>query len=120
MIMDSIEAYAVDSIPVIEYEECLSERKWWCFLLSSIFTFILGLISVVIVRFLQNFFFKKEDNGDTEEEKQAKKEEAKKMRLQGQNPDGDEAKDWAGELISAQNGLGKILVVMVFVLSISS
>ena len=48
-------------------------------------------------------------------------------RLQGQNPDeapeGDflsEAKDWAGELISAQTGMGKILVVLVFVLSISS
>ena len=31
-----------------------------------------------------------------------------------------EAKDWAGELISAQTGMGKILVCMVFILSISS
>jgi hypothetical protein len=45
-------------------------------------------------------------------------EEAKKLRLQGQNPDaggsdGDfmsEAKDWAGELISGQTGTGRILV----------
>ena len=44
-------------------------------------------------------------------------EEAKRMRLQGQNPDGNqdgdfmsEAKDWAGELISGQTGTGRILV----------
>ena len=63
----------------------------------------------------------------SEEEKQRLKDEAKKLRLQGQNPDeapeGDflsEAKDWAGELISAQTGMGKILVCLVFILSISS
>ena len=45
-------------------------------------------------------------------------EEAKKMRLQGQNPDAGKddgdlmsvAKDWAGELISGQTGTGRILV----------
>ncbi len=45
-------------------------------------------------------------------------EEAKKLRLQGQNPDGRptdgdfiaEAKDWAGELISGQTATGRILV----------
>ena len=44
-------------------------------------------------------------------------DEAKKLRLQGQNPDGgpegdfmSEAKDWAGELISGQTGTGRILV----------
>ena len=63
----------------------------------------------------------------SDEEKQRLKDEAKKLRLQGQNPDeapeGDflsEAKDWAGELISAQTGMGKILVCLVFILSISS
>ena len=47
--------------------------------------------------------------------------------LQGQNPDEapeddflSEAKDWAGELISAQTGMGKILVTLVFILSIAS
>ena len=37
--------------------------------------------------------------------------------------DGDfmsEAKDWAGELISGQTGTGRILVTLVFILSISS
>ena len=50
-----------------------------------------------------------------------------KKQFQGQNPDEapeddflSEAKDWAGELISAQTGMGKILVTLVFILSIAS
>jgi hypothetical protein len=35
---------------ILSDEECLRERKWWCFLLSSIFTFIMGVLSVVVVR----------------------------------------------------------------------
>ena len=42
-------------IPLIDYEECLVERKWWCFLLSSIFTFVLGLISVIATRMVQTY-----------------------------------------------------------------
>ena len=84
----------------------------------------------------------------SDEEKQRIKDEVKKLRLQvsplshlpdlaqhntnssivqGQNPDEapeddflSEAKDWAGELISAQTGMGKILVTLVFILSIAS
>ena len=51
----SAETFSPEGIPLIEFEECLNERKWWCFLLSSIFTFILGLLSVVVVRLAQNF-----------------------------------------------------------------
>jgi len=124
----SVETTSPDGIPLIDFEECLKERKWWCFLLSSIFTFILGLLSVVLVRVIQHFMCQKGgEDQNSEEEKQRLKDEAKKLRLQGQNPDeapeGDfmsEAKDWAGELISAQTGMGKILVCMVFILSISS
>jgi len=124
----SVETTSPDGIPLIDFEECLKERKWWCFLLSSIFTFILGLLSVVLVRIIQSFMCPKQgDDQNSEEEKQRLKDEAKKLRLQGQNPDeapeGDfmsEAKDWAGELISAQTGMGKILVCLVFILSISS
>ena len=36
--------------PILSDEECLKERKWWCFLLSSIFTFLMGVLSVVVVR----------------------------------------------------------------------
>ena len=28
--------------------ECLKDRKWWCFLLSSIFTFLAGLLIVLL------------------------------------------------------------------------
>ena len=121
------ETFAPEGIPLIDDEECLKERKWWCFLLSSVFTFLLGLLSVLIIRVIQRFFCTKPEDNDSEEDKQKAKEEAKKMRLHGQNPEeGDEgdfmseAKDWAGELISAQTGMGKILVTMVFILSISS
>ena len=37
--------------------ECLKERKWWCFLLSSIFTFIMGVMSVLVVFVLCSHFF---------------------------------------------------------------
>ena len=104
------------------------ERKWWCFLLSSIFTFLLGLLSVLATRMAQSYLCAQgEVDPTSEEEKQRLKDEAKKLRLQGQNPDEapdndfmSEAKDWAGELISAQTGMGKILVTLVFILSISS
>lgn len=45
----------LQGIPLIDYEECLVERKWWCFLLSSIFTFVLGLISVIATRMVQTY-----------------------------------------------------------------
>jgi len=53
------ETFSQEGISLIEFEECLNERKWWCFLLSSIFTFILGLLSVVVVRLAQNFLCQK-------------------------------------------------------------
>jgi len=97
-------------------EECLKERKWWCFLLSSIFTFLMGIISVVLVRFLQSIACRQVKDEYSQAEVKRIQEEAKKLRLQGQNPEEDtgddfmsEAKDWAGELISAQTGMGKIL-----------
>jgi len=127
MVLVDVETSSPDGFPIMDIEECLKERKWWCFLLSSIFTFILGLISVVVIRVIESFMCPKGEDQNSEEEKQRLKEEAKKLRLQGQNPDeapeGDfmsEAKDWAGELISAQTGMGKILVCLVFILSISS
>jgi len=119
-----------DSAPVLtaEEEECLRERKWWCFLLSSIFTFLMGILSVLIVRALASLCCRKRQNELSQEEQKKNQEEAKKLRLQGQNPDGglpdgdfmSEAKDWAGELISGQTGTGRILVCLVFILSISS
>ena len=48
-----METSASDGVPIFGDEECLKERKWWCFLLSSIFTFLLGIFSVLLGRLLQ-------------------------------------------------------------------
>ena len=60
---------------------------------------------------------KEEEDEFTQAELRRQEDEAKKLRLQGQNPEGgpegdfmSEAKDWAGELISGQTGTGRILV----------
>lgn len=114
--------------PILADEECLKERKWWCFLLSSIFTFLMGVSSVVLVRGIVSVCCKKDEEDEfTQAELRRQEDEAKKLRLQGQNPDGgpegdfmSEAKDWAGELISGQTGTGRILVCLVFILSIAS
>ena len=37
-------------------EECLRERKWWCFLLSSILTFLMGVSGVFVMRVLKFIF----------------------------------------------------------------
>ena len=53
-----METGASEGLPIFGEEECLKERKWWCFLLSSIFTFLLGIFSVLLVRLLQAALFK--------------------------------------------------------------
>ena len=55
MVLVDVETSSPDGLPIMDIEECLKERKWWCFLLSSIFTFILGLISVVVIRVIESF-----------------------------------------------------------------
>ena len=101
--------------PVLSDEECLMERKWWCFLLSSIFTFLVGLITVASVRAIASMCCKKEEEDFSAAEIRRQEEEAKRRQGSGEGggPEGDfmsEAKDWAGELISGQTGTGRILV----------
>ncbi len=138
-----LESFMRDSDAILPDEECLRERKWWAFLLSSIFTFIVGVLSVVVVRAFVSLFCRRDDDEYSQvrtvrslkfcfchtlyvrtdspppqAELRRQEEEAKKLRLQGQNPDAgssdddfmSEAKDWAGELISGQTGTGRILV----------
>ena len=50
-----METGAGEGVPIFGEEECLKERKWWCFLLSSIFTFLLGLLSVILTRLAQAY-----------------------------------------------------------------
>ncbi|KAL1139659.1 hypothetical protein AAG570_006637 [Ranatra chinensis] len=91
--------------------ECLKERKWWCFLLSSIFTFLAGLLIVLLWRVFAFLFWRKEPELSLNDPKQ---KEQKAARSQGkQEFEGTfmtEAKDWAGELISGQTTTGRILV----------
>ncbi|KAK8386193.1 hypothetical protein O3P69_010723 [Scylla paramamosain] len=108
--------------------DCLKDRKWWCFLLSSIFTFLAGIFIVLIWRAFSFLCCRNRDPS----EYQKQQEKDKLLAQQGQPPgqpkpknlmEGNfvtEAKDWAGELISGQTTTGRILVVLVFILSIAS
>ncbi|XP_028981728.1 calcium-activated potassium channel slowpoke isoform X2 [Diachasma alloeum] len=100
-------------------DDCLSERKWWCFLLSSIFTFLAGLLIVLLWRAFAFLWCRKEPEFAPNDPKQKEQKAAR----QGKEFEGTfmtEAKDWAGELISGQTTTGRILVVLVFILSIAS
>ncbi|XP_011878363.1 PREDICTED: calcium-activated potassium channel slowpoke isoform X37 [Vollenhovia emeryi] len=100
-------------------DECLKERKWWCFLLSSIFTFLAGLLIVLLWRAFAFLCCRKEPELSPNDPKQKEQKTAR----QGKEFEGTfmtEAKDWAGELISGQTTTGRILVVLVFILSIAS
>ncbi|KAL6422506.1 hypothetical protein ACFW04_010646 [Cataglyphis niger] len=91
-------------------EDCLKERKWWCFLLSSIFTFLAGLLIVLLWRAFAFLCCRKEPELSPNDPKQ---KEAKTAR-QGKEFEGTfmtEAKDWAGELISGQTTTGRILFI---------
>lgn len=99
-------------------DECLRDRKWWCFLLSSMLTFAMGVTGVLLIRVLK-FVFCREGEDDYVERKPtpAPNDDS------AAPPPGDiyaEAKNWAGELISGQTRAGKILVFCVFILSVIS
>ncbi|CAH0768686.1 unnamed protein product [Bemisia tabaci] len=102
-------------------DDCLKERRWWCFLLSSIFTFIAGLLIVLLWRVFAFLCCKKEPELSPNDPKQKEQKAARqsgKQEFEGTFM--TEAKDWAGELISGQTTTGRILVVLVFILSIAS
>nr|AFX93730.1 BK channel family member SLO-1 spliced variant b [Dirofilaria immitis] len=110
--------------------KCLDERKYWCFLLSSIVTFCVSMLLVVIWRIIAHIFCQRRERDEMDAV--FDQDEGKHELLKGE-VDGialkqeevqigwmTEAKDWAGELISGQSMTGRILVVLVFVLSIGS
>ncbi|XP_076348972.1 calcium-activated potassium channel slowpoke-like isoform X2 [Tachypleus tridentatus] len=111
-------------------EQCMKERKWWCFLLSSIFTFLFGLIIILLWRAFAFLCCRKEESGSSSQGSTVKQQKHPQGPLPGQPIDKShhatgigfmtEAKDWAGELISGQTTTGRILVVLVFFLSIAS
>lgn len=98
-------------------DDCLKERKWWCFLLSSIFTFLAGLLIVLLWRAFAFLCCRKEPEFAPNDPKQKEQ----KTSRQGKEFEGTfmtEAKDWAGELISGQTTTGRILVSFSFYLII--
>ncbi|XP_015604866.1 calcium-activated potassium channel slowpoke isoform X44 [Cephus cinctus] len=108
-----------DEITESPVEDCLKVRKWWCFVLSSIFTFLAGLLIVLLWRAFAFLCCRKEPEFAPNDPKQKEQKAAR----QGKEFEGTfmtEAKDWAGELISGQTTTGRILVVLVFILSIAS
>ncbi|XP_037296736.1 calcium-activated potassium channel slowpoke isoform X13 [Manduca sexta] len=101
-------------------DDCLSVRKWWCFLLSSIFTFLAGLLVVLLWRACAFVCCHKEPELAPNDPKQKEQKAARQGKQEFEGTFMTEAKDWAGELISGQTTTGRILVVLVFILSIAS
>ncbi|XP_049855945.1 calcium-activated potassium channel slowpoke isoform X2 [Schistocerca gregaria] len=101
-------------------EDCLKVRKWWCFLLSSIFTFLAGLLVVLLWRAFAFLCCRKEPEFSPNDPKQKEQKAARQGKQEFEGTFMTEAKDWAGELISGQTTTGRILVVLVFILSIAS
>lgn len=120
--------------------DCLKNRKWWAFMLSSLGTFIAGVFIILIFRAIA-FLVRSTVGSSTVADKsgttagQIHRAGSFKPGAPGElysvsvGPDGQplkesswasEAKDWAGELISGQTTTGRILVVLVFLLSIAS
>lgn len=90
-------------------DDCLKERKWWCFLLSSIFTFLAGLLIVLLWRAFAFLCCRKEPALSPNDPKQ-KEQKTARQNKEFEGTFMTEAKDWAGELISGQTTTGRILV----------
>jgi potassium large conductance calcium-activated channel subfamily M alpha member 1 len=90
-------------------DDCLIVRKWWCFLLSSIFTFLAGLLIVLLWRAFAFICCRKEPELSPNDPKQ-KEQKANRGKQEFEGTFMTEAKDWAGELISGQTTTGRILV----------
>lgn len=99
---------STDTYP--EDDDCLSVRKWWCFLLSSIFTFLAGLLVVLLWRACAFVCCHKEPELAPNDPKQKEQKAARQGKQEFEGTFMTEAKDWAGELISGQTTTGRILV----------
>lgn len=108
-------------------EDCLNERKWYIFLLSSLVTFFAGFLIIAVYRLIlwvcchrrKNIAQAKVANHTgplpTPDKSKVSTASAPGGTLFLKSPDPEigwmtEAKDWAGELISGQTMTGRILV----------
>jgi potassium large conductance calcium-activated channel subfamily M alpha protein 1 len=94
-------------------DDCLKVRKWWCFLLSSIFTFFAGLTIVLLWRAFAFLCCRKEPEFSPNDPKQKEQKAARQGKQEFEGTFMTEAKDWAGELISGQTTTGRILVSLI-------
>ncbi|KAL3876739.1 hypothetical protein ACJMK2_034537 [Sinanodonta woodiana] len=120
-------------------ENPCTDRKWHYFLASSLVTFGAGFVVIVSHRLTMYFCCRKRKGGhknsvitpnpisrkDNSKEFNSSKDKQEKQGFFIKNHDTEigwmtEAKDWAGELISGQTTTGRILVGLVFLLSIAS
>ncbi|CAH1246253.1 KCNMA1 [Branchiostoma lanceolatum] len=101
------------------------ERMWWAFLTSSFVTFVGGLVCILLWRLGAWLFCRV---AEKPVEVVAQSPSTTKMQDTGvfvKSPDPEigwmtAVKDWAGVLISAQTVTGRILVVLVFLLSLGA
>ncbi|XP_050390597.1 calcium-activated potassium channel slowpoke isoform X2 [Patella vulgata] len=116
-------------------EECLKERYWYAFLTSSLVTFMFGFVIIVSYRIIVLAFCRKKKNQISYRAAHTGTGSHKlspnvgpggtsnPLFVKSADPEigwMTEAKDWAGELISGQTTTGRILVGLVFLLSIAS
>jgi potassium large conductance calcium-activated channel subfamily M alpha protein 1 len=112
-----------------EDQKCLEDRKWWAFLLSSIFTLLAGIFIVLIYRLIEFLCAGASSHSQQSNAPNSKANKAAMPSLQLKDikanipqelaPTKDlgwmtEAKDWAGELISGQSTTGRILVSLLY------
>lgn len=90
--------------------ECLIVRRWWFFLLSSIFTFLVGLLIVLLWRVFSFLCCRKEPEFCQHDPKLKESKNSRQNKQEFEGTFMTEAKDWAGELISGQTTTGRILV----------
>ncbi|GAB1604804.1 calcium-activated potassium channel subunit alpha-1 isoform X2 [Argonauta hians] len=106
------------------------DRQWNVFLMSSLITFSSGLVVIIICRIVNLLCCRHRNNPNVAAISksvtaagQATVSSGQKPFLRTSDPEigwMTEAKDWAGELISGQTTTGRILVGLVFLLSIAS
>uniref|UniRef100_A0A1I8JSB2 BK channel n=1 Tax=Macrostomum lignano TaxID=282301 RepID=A0A1I8JSB2_9PLAT len=104
---------------------CVEHRKWHIFLASSAIALVGGILTVLLSRFIGRLIQRHRSGigsgqrsyaPETDEDEEPPEEESEQIEISWLT----EAKDWAGELISGQTSTGRILVVLVFIVSMAS
>uniref|UniRef100_A0A182PYI0 Calcium-activated potassium channel slowpoke n=1 Tax=Anopheles epiroticus TaxID=199890 RepID=A0A182PYI0_9DIPT len=108
---DEEQSVLTTELPPTDLDDCLRVRKWWCFLLSSIFTFLAGLLAVLLWRAFAFLCCRKEPELAPNDPKQKEQKASRQGKQDFEGTFMTEAKDWAGELISGQTTTGRILLV---------